>query len=194
MSDIDLYNWVTLPLIIFFARICDVSLGTLRHVMTSRGYKHISPFLGFFEVLIWIIVVSQVMKQANNFACYFAWAGGYAMGNYIGIIIEEKIALGLQIIRIISHEKCDELIAQLQLANHGATVVEGSGSKGPVKIIFTIVKRKNIDTLVDVIQKHNPGAFYSIEDIRDVKRGVFSKSNQPSIKKLFSFQKISVRN
>ncbi len=185
----DYYNWLVLPLIIFVSRIGDVTLGTMRHVLTSRGHKNISPLLGFFEVLIWIVVVSQVMKQANNFACYIGWAGGFAMGNYIGLIIEEKIALGLQIIRIISHQDCTEMIAQLQKENHGITVLDAHGAKGPVKVILTVAKRKNIESIVHVIQKYNPSAFYSIEDIRDVNKGVFTKSNRSLTKQMFSSQK-----
>ena len=188
-TSFDYYNWLLLPLIIFLSRVGDVTLGTLRHVVMARGHKNIAPILGFFEVLIWIIVVSQVMKQINNFACYIAWAGGFAMGNYIGLLIEERIALGLQIIRIITHQECGELIATLQEANHGTTVVDAQGSKGPVKIILTVVKRKNIDPIIRIIQKYNPDAFYSIEDIRDVNRGVFSKSNQSLLRKMFPSQK-----
>ena len=122
MNDFDYYNWLVLPLIIFASRFGDVTLSTIRHVMTSRGYKSISPVLGFFEVLIWIVVVSQIMKQANNFACYIAWAGGFAAGNYIGLLIEEKIALGLQIIRIITNRECSELIDHLQKSSRTATL------------------------------------------------------------------------
>ncbi len=175
-----------MPIIIFVSRIGDVTLGTLRHVMTSRGHKNISPILGFFEVLIWIVVVSQIMKQANNFACYLGWSAGYAAGNYIGLLIEERIALGLQIIRVITHVECDGLIKKLQEANHGTTVVDAQGAKGPVKIILTVVKRKNIDPILNIIKTYNPDAFYSIEDIRDVKKGVFSKSKKSFLKQFFS--------
>ncbi len=184
-ADFDYYNWIVLPLIIFISRIGDVTLGTMRSVLTARGHKNITPILGFFEVLIWIIVASQVMKQANNFACYIGWAGGFAMGNYIGLQIEERIALGLQIIRIITHEECNALIAELRKADHGTTVIDGHGAKGPVKIILTVVKRKNIDTIAKIIHKHNPGAFFSIEDIRDVNRGVFTKNNRSIFKNIF---------
>ena len=189
MSSSDYYSWILLPIIIFFSRVGDVTLGTLRHVLTSRGHKNISPILGFFEVLIWIIVVSQVMKQANNFACYIAWASGFAMGNYVGLLIEERIALGLQIIRIISHEDCSEMIAQLQKENHGITVIDAQGAKGPVKVILTVAKRTNIEQIIHIVVKYNPEAFYSIEDIRDVNKGVFSRNNTSSLKRMFSSHK-----
>lgn len=186
MNEFDYYSWLILPLIIFASRIGDVTLGTLRHVLTARGHKNLSPILGFFEVLIWIVVVSQIMKQANNFACYIGWAGGFAAGNYIGLLIEERIALGLQIIRIITHEECSKLIHDLQHSDHGTTVVNATGAKGPVKIILTVVKRKNIDPIIRIIEKHNPAAFYSIEDIRDVNKGVFTRKRQSLFKQIFA--------
>jgi len=189
VNSFDYYTWVWLPLLIFVSRIGDVTLGTLRHVMTSRGHKNLSPFFGFFEVLIWIIVVSQIMKQATNFACYIGWAAGFAAGNYIGLLIEERIALGLQIIRIISSLDCGKMITELQAANHGITVIDAQGSKGPVKIILTVAKRKNIEQIIEIIQRYNPDSFYSIEDIRDVKRGVFTSNDTSILKQLFSPQK-----
>lgn len=189
MNDFDYYSWVILPVLIFVSRIGDVTLGTLRHVIASRGHKNLSPILGFFEVLIWIVIVSQIMKEVNNFACYIGWAAGFAAGNYIGLLIEERLALGLQIIRIITNQECTQLITQLQHANHGTTVIEGLGAKGPVKIILTVVKRKNIDPILKIIFKNNPDAFYSIEDIRDVNRGVFSKSNTNILKQIFPTRK-----
>jgi uncharacterized protein YebE (UPF0316 family) len=176
----DYYDWVVLPLLIFFSRVCDVSLGTLRHVFISKGYRSIVPLLGFFEVLIWIIVVAQVMKNLNNVACYFAFAGGFAAGTYVGMFIEERLALGLQVIRIITNHNCDELVHSLVDHHHGLTIVNGEGSQGPVKMIFTIIKRKNVRDVVQLIRQHNPSAFYSIEDIKNAKKGVFTTEDTPS--------------
>jgi uncharacterized protein YebE (UPF0316 family) len=172
----DYYNWILLPLIIFFSRICDVSLGTLRHVFISKGFRKVVPLLGFFEVLIWIIVVGQVMKNLNNVACYLAWAGGFATGSFVGLWIEEKLALGLQVIRIITNQDCNELLDALKKDNHGITVVDAQGAVGPVKMIFTIIKRKNVKEVVQLIRQHNPTAFYSIEEIKNTSQGVFTEN------------------
>jgi uncharacterized protein YebE (UPF0316 family) len=172
-DDFDYHSWVILPLIIFLSRIGDVSLGTLRHVFISKGYRRLVPFLGFFEVLIWIIVVAQVMKNLNNAACYLAFAGGFATGTYVGLRIEERLALGMQVIRIITNQNCEELILALKKENYGITVVDAHGAMGPVKMLFTIIKRKNVQSVVDIIQHHNPTAFYSVEDIKDTNQGVF---------------------
>jgi uncharacterized protein YebE (UPF0316 family) len=185
----DYYSWIVLPIIIFCSRVCDVSLGTLRHVFISKGFRKIVPILGFFEVFIWIIVVAQVMKNLSNIACYFAFAGGFATGTYVGLYIEERLALGLQVIRIITNQNCDELIAALKIDNHGITVVDAQGAVGPVKMLFTIIKRKNVQSVVKLIRQYNPTAFYSIEEIKVASQGVFTESNSSaftSLRKRFS--------
>jgi uncharacterized protein YebE (UPF0316 family) len=188
----DYYNWIILPLIIFFSRLCDVSLGTLRHVFISKGFRKIVPVLGFFEVLIWIVVVAQVMKNLNNVACYLAWAGGFATGTYVGLRIEESLALGLQVIRIITNQSCEDLLAALKRGNHGITVVDAQGAVGPVKMIFTIIKRKNVPQVVQIIRKTNPSAFYSIEDIKNTSQGIFTEAPESgfaTIRKMFPTRK-----
>jgi uncharacterized protein YebE (UPF0316 family) len=191
-GNFDYYSWIVLPLIIFFSRVGDVSLGTLRHVFISKGFKSIVPVLGFFEVLIWIVVVAQVMQNLNNFACYLAWAGGFATGTYVGLRIEERLALGLQVIRIITNQNSDALIKELKEKNHGVTIVDAQGGVGPVKMIFTIMKRKNVHAAEQIIAKHNPNAFYSIEDIKKSSQGVFTPApaqNMASIRSMFPLRK-----
>ncbi len=188
----DYYSWIILPIIIFCSRVCDVSLGTLRHVFISKGFRKIVPVLGFFEVLIWIIVVAQVMKNLNNVACYLAYAGGFATGTYVGLMIEERLALGLQVIRIITNQNCDNLLEALKLNNHGVTLVDANGAVGPVKMIFTIIKRKNVQDVVVLVRQFNPTAFYSIEDIKDISQGVFTSKTTnkfASIRSMFPLRK-----
>lgn len=180
----DYYSWIVLPLMIFLSRIGDVSLGTLRHVFISKGYRRLVPFLGFFEVLIWIIVVAQVMKNLNNIACYFAFAAGFATGTYVGLRIEERLALGLQVIRIITNQNCEELIQALKKENYGITVVDAHGAIGPVKMLFTIIKRKDVQSVVSIIHQYNPTAFYSVEDIKDTNQGVFKPSPTDSFSQI----------
>ena len=191
-GNFDYYSWIVLPIIIFLSRMCDVTLGTLRHVFMSKGFRKIVPFLGFFEVLIWIVVVAQVMKNLNNVACYIGWASGFAMGTYLGLKIEERLALGLQVIRIITNQNCDELLLVLKNENHGVTVVDAQGSVGPVKMIFTIIQRKNVHQVAKLISRYNPTAFYSVEEIKNTNSGVFSGSPRTgfsAVKDIFTSQK-----
>src|ERR1043165_1455955 len=99
--DFDYFDWIILPLLIFISRLADVTLATLRHIFISKGLKHIVPVLGFFEVLIWLIAIRQVFNNLNNMACFISWAAGFSAGTYLGILIEEKLAIGVQMIRII---------------------------------------------------------------------------------------------
>lgn len=190
LKDFDYFNWVLLPLMIFTARLFDVTLATLRNIFISKGFRHIVPWLGFIEVLVWLVAVTQVMKNLNNVACYIAWAGGFSMGTYVGMRIEEKIALGTQVIRIITNQDCEDLLVALRNANHGVTVVPAQGAKGPVKMIFTIMQRKNVSSVVEMIRQHNPTAFFSVEDIRHSNQGVFVPGRKLSlVNSIFKWKK-----
>ncbi len=158
---------------IFIARMCDVTLGTLRNVFISKGLRKVVPILGFFEVLIWLISIRQIMQHLDNVMCYISFAGGFSMGTYVGLKIEARIALGVQVIRIITNQDSNNLIVALKNENIGITVIDGQGAKGPVKIIFTIARRKDIEIIRELIGIHNPAAFYSIEDVRASNQGVF---------------------
>ena len=176
----DLFKWVVMPLLIFIARMCDVTLGTLRNVFISKGFRNVVPILGFFEVTIWLISIRQIMRHLDNPLCYIAFAGGFAMGTYVGLFIEKRLAIGLQVLRIIINQNAQPLIDMLQQANFGVTIIDGHGAKGPVKIIFTIIKRKDFDFVRQLINQTNPQAFYSIEDIRIASQGVFPSSANTS--------------
>ena len=170
----DLFNWVIFPILIFLSRMTDVTLGTLRQIFIGRGLRKVVPILGFFEVLLWLVAISQIMKNLNNVMCYIGWAGGFSMGIYVGMKIEERLALGMQVVRIITNQPSDELIKKFKEGNIGFTEVVGKGASGPVKIIFTIIRRKDLGIVIDYINDFQPQAFYSIEDLRDTKQGIFS--------------------
>ncbi|MGD0712027.1 MAG: DUF2179 domain-containing protein [Bacteroidales bacterium] len=175
----DVFAWVVLPLLIFLARICDVSLDTLRLIFVSKGIKKVAPLLGFFEVLIWLLAVSQIMKHLDNAICYIAYGSGFAMGNYIGMILEEKISIGSVMIRVVPKSDTSELVDMLRAQNYGITVVDAEGSHGNVKIIFSVVKRDNIPGFVSIINRYNPQAFYTVEDVRSVNEGVLHNDKKP---------------
>jgi uncharacterized protein YebE (UPF0316 family) len=115
------------------------------------------------------------MQHLDNPICYIGFAGGFAMGTYVGLRIESRLALGLQVLRIITPTDWQPLVDALQKQNLGITIIDGHGVKGPVKIIFTIVKRKDVPLVRNILSTVNPHAFYSIEDIRIANQGVFPK-------------------
>lgn len=174
------WSWVVLPLLIFLSRILDQSIGTLRVIFVSKGLKNIAPFFGFFEVIIWLLAVAQVMKHLNNPMSYIAYGAGFAMGNYIGILIEEKLSLGTVLVRVIPRKDTSALIDELRARNFGVTQIDAEGVMGSkVKILFTIIKRKNVPKVISIINSCNPNAFYTIEEIKAVKDGYFGIPVQP---------------
>ncbi|NLN39420.1 MAG: DUF2179 domain-containing protein [Smithella sp.] len=174
----EIFRTGILAAMIFLARICDVSLSTLRIIYTSRGIRFLAPVIGFFEVLVWLIAMSQIINNLTNPILYVAYAGGFAMGNFVGIFIEEKMAIGSVVIRIITQKDASNLIVLLKEAGFGITHIDAQGAMGMVKIIFTIVRRKDIKPVLNIVSRCNPMSFYTIEDVRGVRKGVF-----PIIKK-----------
>lgn len=168
-----IYSYIILPLLIVLARIMDVSLGTLRIILISKGLKKVAPLIGFFEVLIWIVVVKQILTEINNPIAYVAYAFGYAMGTFIGIAIEDKLSLGTQMIRIVTKDNALILAEKLRQQNYGVTSLEAEGKDGSVKIIFTIINRKDLNAALSIIQENHPDAFYTIEDVQTVNKGFF---------------------
>jgi uncharacterized protein YebE (UPF0316 family) len=172
--DSGFFSYVIMPLLIFLARICDQSIGTMRIIFVSKGKRNIAPILGFFEVLIWIIAISKIMQNLDNYVNYFAYAAGFASGNYVGMIIEEKLAMGILMIRVFANDKGTELVKILNSHGFGATVVEGRGAREKVHLIYTIVKRNEITSALGLINDFNPKTFYTIEEIKTVNEGIFS--------------------
>ncbi len=131
--DTNLYIWVILPLMVFFARVVDVTLGTLRIIFISRGKRNVAPLLGFVEVFIWITVVSQIVSHAHNLLAYLAYAAGFAVGSYLGMYIENRLAVGIQLVSIIVQNNSNVLIDHLHTAGYGISCVDGQGANGPRK-------------------------------------------------------------
>lgn len=175
----EIFVLVILPLLIFIARILDVSIGTVRIIFISRGFKFLAPLLGFFEVLIWLLAIGQIMKNLTNVVCYIAYAGGFGMGTLVGMLIEDKLAMGTLAIRIITVKDATELIEHLKSAGYGITSVDARGVTGRVKLIFTIIKRKDAQEVIEIVKRFNPKAFFSLEEIRSVTEGVFPSERPP---------------
>ncbi len=161
-------NYVLIPLLIFLARICDVSLGTIRIISVSRGLKLMAAAVGFFEVMIWLFAIGQIMQNLTNMFNYLAYAGGYAAGNYVGIFIEEKISMGVLMMRIITREEDKPLADALSSAGYGVTRLSGCGARGPVHLIFTVIKRKDFRHVADIVQSFHPNAFYTAEEVKSI--------------------------
>lgn len=171
--DSPVFTWVILPVLICLARIIDQSIGTLRLILVSKGYKTLAPFLAFFESLIWLLAVSQILKHLDNWVTFVAYGMGFAIGNYLGIVLEEKMSLGNVIVRVFPKTDYNELLQYMNCQSIGYSLIDAEGRMGELKIIFSIVTRKSLPKFERAIEEFAPDAFYSIEEVKSVKKGIF---------------------
>ncbi len=162
-----------LPLLVFFAEMCVVTLATLRIIFLGRGMKVLAAGIGFVEVTIWLFAIGQIMQNLNDLGCFFGFAAGFSLGNYLGVSIEKKLALGKQVVRIITTRDATELMDGLRAEGYGVTRVHAQGTTGPVQMVFTVLPRKELPQVAAIIQQFDPRAFYSVEDVQLATAGVF---------------------
>ncbi|TFG09395.1 MAG: DUF2179 domain-containing protein [Promethearchaeota archaeon] len=174
----EIFSLILLPLLIFFFRVSDVTLGTLRIVFISQGRKILAPIVGFCEIIIWLLAMSQIFSNLNNIIYYIAYAGGFAMGNYMGLIIEGKISLGLLSLQLIIKENPELLIKILKEQGYSITTMTAEGAKGLVRIVLLVIKRKNLPKVLETIRSNNPKAFISIEQVKSVSGGNFPSTKR----------------
>lgn len=179
--DTPLFNYLILPLLIFIARITDQTIGTIRLIYAAKGFKYLAPLFGFFESLIWLTAISQIMKHLDNFYCYLAFAGGFAMGNFLGIYLEQKISIGVVLVRVILQKYETALGENLKTAGYGFTLMDAIGREGSVKLLFSTIHRRDLKKYIKIVHLVRPNAFYTVEDIRQVKGNVFEKTKRSSI-------------
>ncbi len=152
-----------------------MTLDTLRIIFMTKGLKGLAPVIGFFEILIWIVAITRIMQNLNSWVCYVAYAGGFATGNYVGMLVDEKLAIGHELIRVITRVDATELASALRSDGYGVTTVKAAGMQGEVGILYIIVNRKSQKHAIQIIQEHNPNAFVTIQNIHYVNRPPLEK-------------------
>ena len=163
----------SLPVLIFFAELVVVTLFTLRIIFIARGKKILAPIVGFFEITIWLFAIGQVMQNLNDPVCFMGFAGGFTLGNYLGMLTEKWLALGTVVVRTITRRDAAPLVQHLQEAHFGVTTLDAAGARGPVKMVFTVVRRKELDGVLGIVRRFDPQAFYSVDEIQETGPGIF---------------------
>jgi uncharacterized protein YebE (UPF0316 family) len=166
-----IWTMLASALLIFCLRLVDVSLGTVRLLMIGRGQRKIAPLLGFVEVTIWVIAISQVITNLDNIINILAYSGGFAAGTLVGMWIEDKLPLGHVGISIVSTTQGQEIARKLRQADYGVTELIGSGQSGVVNLITTIVTRKDVKDVFQLVNQTDPRSFIAVDDMKVVKRG-----------------------
>lgn len=162
----------SLPLYIFIAEVCVVTISTMRTIFVARGMKYLAPLLGLFEVSIWLFAIGEVMKNLGDWRCSAAFASGFTLGNFLGILVEEKLAMGSVGVHMITHHDASHLIETLRSADYGVTRIEAEGATGPVQVVYTVVKRKELEHVLRIARRFHPNVFYSVDDLHSAAAGV----------------------
>lgn len=185
------FIFVIIPALIMLARIADVTIGTVRIIVVAKGDKYLAPILGFFEVLIWVLTIGLIMANLNNWLAYIFYALGFAIGNYIGILLEERLAMGNVIVHVITKTKAGDLVRILKARKYRITHFKAASNQGEVSVIYILVKRKNLQRLVNRVKKSHPKAFFSIEDVRYVSEGLMPLKHATVRRNRSNFIKVS---
>ncbi len=165
-----------IPLLIFAARVCDVSLGTMRTLMLMAGNRWLTPILGFCEVIIWVLAVSGVLTHLHNWFAVLAYGGGFATGIMVGQLIEDRLALGYRILRVINPNRELDLSARLRSDGYRVTKVDGHGRDGPVEMAFLVVPRRKVRSVQATLIDAAPDAFVTVERVDRPSGGVWNRA------------------
>jgi uncharacterized protein YebE (UPF0316 family) len=173
------FNWVLMPILIFLARVSDMSVGTVRVMLTVAGKRRLVPFLGFIESLVWLLAVRQIIQNLDSPISYIAYAAGFGAGIFVGLKVDERLAVGMVIVRVITPQKDLAMIESIRKAGYGLTVVDGEGQQGAVSLLFVVTERKKIEELTQIVKTYLPNAFYTIESIKYASQQLsYSESNK----------------
>lgn len=177
MADLLSGNSILVYIIIFLGKIIEISLDTIRIVMINRGEKLKGALLGFIVVILWVFIVSSIITNLNeNYIKAFLYALAYAIGNYVGITIEEKLAIGLSCIQIILPlDTGDELAKYLRGEGYGLTVLDGHGYNNDKKVLILHIPRKRLNEAMKKIKSKTPEAVIIVSDVKRLFGGYLRK-------------------
>lgn len=167
------------PLLIFAARLIDVTMATLRMMLSVRGVRWTAPLIGFFEALLWVVAVGSAIRHLDSPFHVLGYAGGFAAGNWVGLWVEERLAFGIATVRIISTHVGVEMAEALRARGYGVTEFQGLGRDGPVEVVFTVSPRRHVDDILHEVGTWDPDAFVTLEHAQSIERGwLFQKKKK----------------
>jgi uncharacterized protein YebE (UPF0316 family) len=149
--------------LIMCMRICDVTIGTFRTILVVQARKYYAAIAGFFEVLIWITAMRYIVQHMDNIYNLFGYAVGFAIGNILGITLEQKVALGYCEVNIISQQHAAEIATKLRESKFGVTTLQAEGKSGELSMLMVIIKRKFLNDLMEIVESVDKGAFINVQ-------------------------------
>jgi len=169
------------PLVIFGLRIVDVSLSTVRILLAVRGHKLVVPFIGFFEVLIWVFAAGNAIRYLDSGWHVLGYAAGFSIGSVVGLTIEQRLAIGYATIRVVSRHVGVELADALRVTGFGVTEFAARGRDGPVEVIYSVCMRRDIPRVIAEVERWDPQAFITVEEPRDIRWGWMHSAPRMSV-------------
>lgn len=163
-------SWL-FALLIFFLRVADMSLDTIRVLFVVRGKKAIVWVLGFFQSLIFVVAIGSVLTELDNILNIIGYATGFATGNLVGMLIEQRLAVGHILVTIISSNRGAFIAEKLRASGYAVTEIPGRGRNGTVFELHASVLRKDVPNVETIVLEADPQAFITAEDVRPVRRG-----------------------
>lgn len=158
-------------LLIFCLRLIGVTLGTVRILMAVRGRRLLASLMGFVEVIVFLVAISEVVTNIGNWWNVLAYAGGFALGTVLGVTIENKLAIGLAEINVISMGKGTEIAEALREQGYGATEFLGAGQANIVDMVRTVVRRREVPSVMALTRDVDEEAFVTVSDTKSAYRG-----------------------
>lgn len=155
-----------LPAVIFMARVCDVSIGTIRLICVTRGRRFAAVCLGALEVLIWVFAVSSVFRHLAEWWNVVAYCTGFAAGNALGMWIESRLAFGTQAMFLISKGGANAVAERLRFADLRVTTLGGNGRDGPVALCLAFVPRRQTPAVVRMAKEIDPEVVIAVEEVQ----------------------------
>ena len=150
-------------LIIFSLRLADQSLGTMRTLLVSKNKPIYAALIGLVESAIWIVAISQVIKDIDDPVLIGAYAAGFAAGTILGTYIERIVGVGNIIVRVFTPSNSPSVAETLRDNGHGVTVIDGEGKEGPVKIYLCVIPRRKLKSVLGMIEEINPNAYITTD-------------------------------
>jgi uncharacterized protein YebE (UPF0316 family) len=161
-------------LLIFCLRIVDVSCDTMRVIFAIRGKRGIAAMLGFVQAMVWIFAVANAVKHLDSILHVIGYAGGYATGTYVGVSLEQAIAYGVATVRIVTKQAGRDIAAALRQRGYGVTEYPGLGRDGSVEIVHSVVQRRHLADVLDIINKKDEDAFVTVEEPKVLSGGIIA--------------------
>jgi uncharacterized protein YebE (UPF0316 family) len=159
------------PLVILGLRVVDVSLDTMRVLSAVRGQRWVAAGLGFFQALIWIVVVGNAIRYIDSVWHVLGYAAGFAAGTLVGVSIEQALAYGLATIRVVSRDGGSEIAEALRERGYGVTEMGGHGRDGQVAILNSVVQRQDLEEVMRIVDRWDPTAFVTVEEPKLLRGG-----------------------